>query len=203
MYSQSCLRFLKAESPNLERLHDALEKLSIQAHRAGAVLERVQQLFKQHDSVREEVDCNEMIKDVYKLAEIEAHIRHIVIALKQSKSLPPILCDPIQIQQVVLNLLRNGMESMRSTNFRNGNQIVLSTEKQGNGVKISVIDSGKGITNSAAKQLFQPFSSTKDTGMGLGLSISQSLVNAHNGELEYFNNAKTGATFYFTLPTSQ
>ena len=200
MYAQSGLRFLDKSNSKPERLRDALEKLSVQAHRAGSVIERVQQLSQQHESHSEEVDCNTLIKDVHKLAEVEAHIRDIVIKLKLSRLLPLVVCDPVQIQQVVLNLLRNGMESMKNAGCKNGNRIELRTSRTGFGVKISVIDSGNGISDEAAEQLYRPFSTTKDTGMGMGLSISRSIVRAHGGQLEFNNNTNGGVTFYFTLP---
>lgn len=202
MYAQSGLRFLNRDNPRPDRVRDAMEKLSIQTHRAGSVIERVQKLSRQHESQSEEVDCNALIRDVHKLAEVEAHIRDIVITLKLSRLLPMVVCDPIQIQQVVLNLLRNGMESMKSVDCRNGSQIILRTEPDSmhNGVKILITDSGSGISDEVAEQIYQPFSSTKNTGMGLGLSISRSIVRAHDGQLEFRNNANGGVTFYFTLP---
>lgn len=200
MYAQSGIKFLERGLVDPQKLRDALEKLTTQAHRAGTVIERVQQLSRQHESQSEEVDCNLLIREVHKLAEVEAHIRDIVIRLKLSHLLPTVFCDPVQIQQVVLNLLRNGMESMKSTGCRNGNRIVLQTNRTGIGVKVSIIDSGIGISEDIADQLYLPFSSTKDTGMGMGLSISRSIIRAHGGQLEFSNNVNSGATFYFTLP---
>lgn len=199
MYAQSGLQLLKRDNPKPKRLQDALEKISIQTHRAGSVIERVQQLSQQQ-SHSEEVNCNALIKEVHKLAEVEAHIRDIVITLKLPRLLPMVICDPVQIQQVVLNLLRNGMESMKSAGCENGNRIMLNTSCTESGVKVSVIDSGKGISAEVAEQLYRPFSTTKDTGMGMGLSISRSIVRAHGGQLEFKNNINGGVTFYFTLP---
>ena len=200
MYAKTGLRLLENNNPKFARLHDVLEKLNVQAHRAGSVIERVQQLSQQHESHNEEVDCNELITEVHKLAEVEAHIRDIVIKLKLSRLLPVVVCDPVQIQQVVLNLLRNGMESMKNVEYRNGNRIMLHTSRTGSGVKISVIDSGSGISDEIAELLYRPFSTTKDTGMGMGLSISRSIIRAHGGKLEFKNNSNGGVTFHFTLP---
>ncbi len=199
MYAQSGLRFLDSESPKIDRLYDVLEKLSTQAHRAGAVMERMQQLTKQHDSLYEDVECNTLICDVHKLAEVEAHLRNMVIYLELSAGLKQVLCDPVQIQQVILNLLRNGMEAMKSADCQNGSRIILRTEPSGTGVKISIIDSGTGISEEFSERLYMSFSSTKDSGMGMGLSISRSIINAHGGQLEYVNNESCGVTFFFTL----
>ena len=200
MYAKSALSFFDSKNSKPARLREALEKLNIQTHRAGSVIERVQQLSQQQESYSEKVDCNDLIREVYKLAEVEAHIRDIVIKLELSHLLPVVICDPVQIQQVVLNLLRNGMESMKNIGCCNGNCIALRTSRNGFGVKISVIDSGSGISEEIADQLYKPFSTTKDSGMGMGLSISRSIAKVHGGKLEFKNNTNGGVTFYFTLP---
>ena len=106
----------------------------------------------------------------------------------------------MQIQQVVLNLLRNGMEAMRSTECQHGNTIVLSVRLTGiDTIEIAVIDSGGGISDEVAKDIFTPFSTTKNSGMGLGLAISQSIVTVHGGSISFENNSAGGATFSFTL----
>jgi len=200
MYAQSGIRFLESGVPKPERLRDALEKLGQQAHRAGAIIERMQQLGKQHESQRESVDGNMLMKQVHYLAETEARIRDMEIKLDLCPKRRRIVGDPVQIQQVALNLLRNGMEAMESSGRNHGNQIVLRTECGDDGFKVIVIDSGIGVSRDVAERLFQPFSTTKKTGMGLGLSICQSIISAHGGRLGYVNNDCGGATFYFVLP---
>jgi C4-dicarboxylate-specific signal transduction histidine kinase len=108
--------------------------------------------------------------------------------------------DPIQLQQVALNLLRNGMESMASIDHRYGNQIVLRTQGDEEGVRISVVDRGSGVSAEAAEQLYKPFASTKEMGMGVGLSICKSIIHSHGGQLDFVNMDGHGATFFFTLP---
>jgi len=202
-YAQSALRFLNAENPKPERLHDALEKLITQAHRAGDVIERVQQLSRPHHAEHKIINCNEMIQDVSRLAEIDAHTRNMIIDLKLTGPLPAVMCDPVQIQQVILNLLRNGMEAMLDTTEKNGNRIIVTTGSVDCGVRISIIDSGSGIPADVARSLFGPFTSTKVKGMGMGLSISRSIIRAHSGQLEFKNNETCGACFYFTLPFAE
>ena len=204
MYAQSGIRFIDSESSKIDRVHDALNKISIQARRAGSVIEHIQQLTKQQDSRHKEIDSNHLIREVHKLAEVEANLRSMEIVLDlvpdSASSLKPVICDPIQIQQVILNLLRNGMESMESGDCKNGNQITLRTHYGDKGVKVSIADTGIGITKDFAERLFMPFSSTKDSGMGMGLSISSSIVKAHNDKLDFIHNEKAGVTFFFTLP---
>ena len=200
MYAQTGIRLIQNPEINKERLTEALDKLSHQAHRAGLVIERMQEMTRQRDSHQEVTNCAALVTEVHKLAEVEAHLRNFIIALRLGSELPSINCDPIQIQQVILNLLRNGMESMNTNHCKYGSKIILQIDATHPGVKISIIDSGLGISRQLAKQLYQPFISTKDSGMGLGLSISSSIIEAHGGKLEFVNNKTHGATFYFTLP---
>jgi len=117
--------------------------------------------------------------------------------------LPPVAVDAVQIQQVALNLLRNGMEAMRSVDCRDGNTITLQTSLCDDGdVKVAVIDKGCGVSEAGAKTLFTPFSTTKESGMGMGLAISHALVTAHGGYVDFLNNESGGATFFFTLPAA-
>ncbi len=203
MYAQSGIRFIDSETSKIDRVRDALNKISLQAHRAGDVIEHIQQLTKQQDSRHKETNCNHLIRDVHKLAEVEAHLRKMTICLELSPELKQVRCDPIQIQQVILNLLRNGMEAMEGVNFKNTNEIFVATYPTEKGVKISIIDSGMGITEEFAKRLYMPFSSTKESGMGMGLSISNSIIKAHSSKLDFANNEKAGVTFFFTLPYAE
>ncbi len=200
MYAQSCLRYLDAGNPKPDRLRDALEKLSQQAHRAGAVIEHMQQFARQKETDREQFNCNSLIRQVVSLADPDAVMRKIDIVLDLDEHPCLALGDRVQIEQVILNLLRNGMESMESVNCEHGNQIVLSTRYDSDTVTITVSDSGPGVSAKAAELLFQPFKSTKKMGMGIGLTICQSIVQAHGGELDFTNNKEHGATFRFTLP---
>jgi two-component system sensor kinase FixL len=203
MYAQAGLRFLQQPDSPPGRLQEVFNKLSAQAHRAGAVIERMQEMSKQRDSRREVTSCYTLIEDVYNLAEVEAQTRSFVIVLKHEQNLPKILCDSVQIQQVLLNLLRNGMQSMKTKGCRVGSKIIIQTDLTLAGVKVSIIDTGIGVSAELSNQLYQPFTSTKTAGMGLGLSISQSIITAHGGQLKYANNKAVGATFYFTLPSAE
>ncbi len=203
MYAQSSLRFLQRTQPDLQRLEDALDKLSQQAHRAGAVIERMQEMTQPHQSRQRSVDAGQLLHEIHDLAEVEAQIRNFIIVLRLDDDLPTVQCDPIQIQQVILNLLRNGMESMRANRCKPGSKIVLQARVSGNWLRVSIIDSGLGVARKLEKQLYQPFMSTKESGMGLGLSISRSIIAAHGGQLEFSNNKGVGATFFFELAVAR
>ena len=199
LYSITAKSLFEKDSPNIDRVADVLQKLTLQSHRAGAVLERMQKMTKHRESYQETVDCQLMMEEVHKLAEVEARLRNFTIALSIDDDLPKVHCDAIQIQQVILNLLRNGMEAVDLPNEK-GETITLKSTHSGGVVTISIIDGGSGISKSSAEQLYQPFRSSKQEGMGLGLSISKSIINAHGSELLFKNNVERGATFYFTLP---
>lgn len=202
LFSQGGKRLL--DTGKIDRLPDIFDKLSQHALRAGAIIERMQSMARESESVRKLADLNVLIEEVVKLAEADARMRDIEIEFVPSAVLPTVLVDEVQIQQVALNLLRNGMEAMRSTGCRDGNVITMQTMLRGDGdVEVTVVDSGSGVDNEIADKIFTPFSTTKDSGMGMGLSLSRTIIIAHGGELAFFNNESGGATFYFTLPVEQ
>lgn len=201
LFAQAGIRLLSVGKQ--DRLPEIFEKLSKHALRAGAVIERMQTMARRQEGVKEIVDCNVLVAEVAALAEAEASIRDMSIEVLTETELPAIEVDAVQIQQVALNLLRNGMEAMRSIDGRNGNAVRLQTKLLEDGdVQVAVIDRGCGVSDAVAKILFTPFSTTKESGMGMGLSISRAIITAHGGHLDFFNNEFGGATFFFTLPAA-
>lgn len=200
MRAQSGLRFLKNTEPNLLRVEEGLNMISSQAHRAGAVIQRIQLMARRQEyRRRESIDPSLLIREIHEFAQLEAQSRDFRIRLNLCSSPLNVFCDTVQIQQVVLNLLRNGMDSMSAANCQRNTEIVVQTECYQRTVKISVIDCGTGVSDELAEQLYEPFRSTKDFGMGIGLSISRSIITAHESKLSFSNNATSGATFFFTL----
>ncbi|WP_339673745.1 PAS domain S-box protein [Dasania marina] len=201
LFAQAGKRLYEAGSH--DRLPEIFDKLSQHAQRAGAIIERIQTMSRQQESKKEFADCNALVLDIAKLAEAEAGIRGISIEVEDDKNMLLVVVDTVQIQQVALNLLRNGMEAMRSNNYRNGNTIKIWTGYNNDGdIEVAVSDSGGGVSQRVAKNLFKPFSTTKQSGLGLGLSISRAIVVAHGGQLGFHNNEIGGATFSFTLPAA-
>lgn len=199
-YAQSGLRFMDPKNPKPGRLKEALSKLSDQARRAGTVVERIRELGRQETSDYQLVRADHLIEQIEDLAVIDAGSRGARIQLDLNGSLPPVWCDPIQIQQVILNLIRNAIDSMEDCKFCNGDEILLRTSIDEDGMTtIAVIDCGTGVSEEVATDLFRPFSTHKRSGLGLGLSISRSIMTAHGGQLDYYNNPTAGATFYLTL----
>jgi len=202
LFAQAGMR-LFGGGENLQRLPEIFEKLTQHAHRASAVIQRMQAMARRQESTKEVVDFNALADDVAKLAESEARIRDITVSVHTQENLPPVAVDTVQIQQVALNLLRNGMEAMQSVDSRKGDTISLQTKLRDNGdVELAVVDTGCGVSEEVAKVLFSPFSTTKESGMGMGLSICRAIITAHGGHIDFFNNDEGGATFFFTLPAA-
>ena len=188
------------DSGKFERMDEVCHKLNEHALRASEVVERMQTMARQGESVKNVVDCNELIETAVKLAESEARIYDIQIDFERGADLAPVSVDGVQIQQVALNLLRNGMEAMIATDNEE-RSIAIRTRGSDNGqIEVSVSDRGCGVPQDYVDKLFTPFSTTKTSGMGMGLSISQAIVRAHGGSIGFRNNDSGGTTFWFTLP---
>ncbi len=201
MYAQSGIKLLDREGADLAKLRTALEKLNTQSLRAGAIIERIQRFARAQDTQRELAQVSTLLTDLLKLAESDARLHDMEIQLELAQDLPQVLCDPIQVQQVALNLIRNAIDAMNEIHCRNGRTIIIRTEAvDPDTVKVSVADQGPGVAQNQTELLFTPFHTTKKEGMGMGLSICRSIIAGHGGELSFTNNAESGATFYFTLP---
>ena len=158
-------------------------------------------MTRQGDRPKYVIDCNILINEVTKLAESEARLRDIGIKVITCIEQTNVFVDLVQIQQVILNLLRNGMEAMQAVDCKNGAVIELKAKLcVENQIEISVVDTGGGLDKSIIEKLFKPFSSTKTNGTGIGLSISKTIVEEHGGHIHFTENKPVGSIFYFTLP---
>lgn len=201
LFSQAGKRLF--DNNDLEKIADIFDKLTLHSQRAGGIIQRMQSMATLEQNDRKATCPNALLTDIAKLAEIEARLRNITIKVAIDNNLPTLTVDIVQIQQVALNLLRNGMEAMHAIGCKHGNIITLSSYLTAEGlIEIAVYDLGCGVSTMAASNLFTPFVTTKKSGMGLGLSICKSIINAHGGHISYRNNPSHGATFYFTLPTN-
>ena len=199
MYAQASLKLLEREG-GTEKVKDALEKLNTQSLRAGAVIERIQRFARAQESSKELVDLNDLVTDLLKLADSDARMHDIELELALAANLPPLFADPVQIQQVILNLIRNGIDAMNEIGCRNGRTITLETRLDDNRLHLEVRDQGPGVAEDQSELVFTPFHTTKKEGMGMGLSICRSIISEHGGELRFKNNDQAGACFYFSLP---
>jgi signal transduction histidine kinase len=163
----------------------------------------LRKLYSKKDAQLEWVDLNEAAREVTSLSLTELNRSRVILRQELAESLPPVMADRIQLQQVILNLLRNASDAMSTVEDR-PRELVIRTEKDdGETVSLSVKDSGIGFSSQSAERLFEPFYTTKNDGIGIGLSISQSIIAAHHGRLWAKPNDGPGATFSFAIPCQQ
>lgn len=201
MYAQAGIKLIERGNTDLEKLQSALDKLNTQSLRAGAVIERIQRFARAQESQREIMDVNELVIDLVKLTESDAHLHDIELVLDLGEALPTRFGDPIQIQQVALNLIRNAIDAMNEIHCANGRSITIRTRLAPQDlIVVSVSDLGPGVAEEQADLVFTPFHTTKKDGMGMGLSICRSIIAEHGGSIDFYNNDDAGATFFFNLP---
>jgi hypothetical protein len=197
-HAYACREWLQSRPANLEKASSTAEKIVQESTRASAVVKRVRALFRKEAVLREATDINRLIRDLARLLRDEAIRRDMSIKLALAQDLPEIEVDPVQIQQVLLNLATNGMDAMIKAQAPR--QLTIRSEKvDGNAIRVSVEDRGSGIAGDIVGRIFEPFFSTKPEGVGMGLAICRSIVEAHDGQLSVSNSATGGAVFQFTL----
>jgi len=201
-YAQACQRLIRQPDHDIEDVLAALEQINAQALRAGEVIRRLRNFVKNREVKREPVNCSRLLEDLRTLAETDARLHNIRLRLDCEEPLPTVYADPIQLQQVILNLVRNAIDAM-SEAPEDRREVVLTTRMAADReVEITVTDQGTGLAPEATEHLFNPFFTTKSSGTGLGLAISRSIVRAHGGRLWHTPNDVCGARFHFTLPVS-
>jgi two-component system sensor kinase FixL len=200
-YTAACQRFLDRSGESTEDMRAALREIGGQAHRAGQIIQRMRNFTRSRESQRRLVELAPLIDEIRPLAELDAKAHQVRLTIEIDAGLPPVNADGVQIQQVVLNLLRNGVDAMADTPAA-GRDLMLRALSADNSVRVEISDRGHGVPEGARAQLFTPFFTTKPTGMGMGLAISRSIVAAHGGKLDCANNPGGGATFFFTLPSA-
>jgi two-component system sensor kinase FixL len=184
-------------------LHEGLAELAQQAERAGDVLDRLREFVRGGETRRLLTQAGPLIEAAVGLARPEAMHLDIGIEVRIDPGLPPVLADRVQIEQVVLNLLRNAMDAMEGADLIRRAIVVTARPKGKYAIDISVADSGPGVPDEITDTLFEPFVTTKPLGMGMGLSISRSIVESHGGRLRTARNVPGGAVFFFDLPTAE
>ena len=198
-YARGCSRRIESGDASTASLLPAINEIATQALRAGEILRRIRDFVRHGEQRREPVDVNELVREAARLADLEARQLGVTMRLELAASIPTVEADPIQVEQVVLNLVRNGFEAMRETDGRD-RVLSIRTVHEQDGVEVAVQDTGGGVPAGIADRLFDPFFTTKRDGLGLGLSISRSLIEANGGRLWASPNGTGGATFRFALP---
>src|SRR5437016_1753490 len=196
--AKTCLRWLGRDEPDVAEACEAASRLVKDVTRAADIIGRISSLFKKGGLQRELVDVNELIREMIVLLRSEASRYSISIRSELAENLPKVMADRVQLQQVFMNLMLNGIDAMKETT--GGRELTIKSEAGDGQLLISVRDTGVGLPPEQADQIFRTFFTTKDKGTGMGLPISRSIIESHGGRLWVTDNSGRGATFQFTLP---
>jgi C4-dicarboxylate-specific signal transduction histidine kinase len=199
--AEACLRWLAGSAPNIEKACEAAGRVVRDGKRAGEVIAQIRALCRKSGINKQRLDLNEAIEEIVALVQGEVRTKRVALHTDLATRLLPVLGDRVQLQQVVLNLIMNGIEAMSSVQDRPRELVIRTQEGEDDQVVVTVQDSGTGLDPKITEQLFDAFYTTKREGMGLGLSISRSIVQDHGGRLWATTNEGPGATFQFTLAT--
>jgi len=202
--AQAAQRFMSTDSPkNLEEVREILGDIVQDDKRAGEVIRRMRSLVKKEDLEAVPLDMAKTVREVVLLLHSDAVLRHVSVSLDAEPALPEVLGDRIQLQQVILNLLLNAFDAMKESHVSE-RSVLLKVGRDGEHMlKVTVSDEGHGLSDDSLDRVFEAFYTTKPSGLGMGLSISRSIVEAHRGRLWAENNRSRGATFCFTVPLAQ
>jgi PAS domain S-box-containing protein len=198
--AKTCLRWLGRDEPNVAEACEAASRLVKDVTRAADIIGRISSLFKKDALQPELVDVNELVREMIVLLRSEANRYSISIRTELDEDLPKVMADRVQLQQVFMNLMLNGIDAMKETS--GASELAIKSETDDGQLLISVSDTGVGLPPGKGDHIFQAFFTTKDNGTGMGLPISRSIIESHGGRLWFTSNSERGATFLFTLPTT-
>jgi len=198
--ADACIRLTESSKLDKETLNDTLEIISLQAKRAGAIIKQLRNFISKDMPEKGAANINDIIREVLVLIRPSLNEHSIILKLQLDDKIPAVLAQHIQIDQVILNLVKNAIEAM-TDNSVSIKTLIIQTECIDNGeIRVTIGDSGKGVDAEILKRLFTPFSTSKNNGMGLGLSISEGIINEHGGKLKLKSSSEQGSVFQFTLP---
>jgi len=198
--ANTCLRWLGRDEPEVAEAREAVSRIVKDVTRAADIISRISVLFKKEAPQREFVDVNELIREMIVLLRSEANRYSISVRTELAGGLPKVMADRVQLQQVFMNLMLNGIEAMKGTT--GGGELTIKSRAGDGQLLISVCDTGMGLPLEQAEQIFKAFFTTKDNGTGMGLPISRSIIESHGGRLWATGAPGSGATFQFTLPAT-
>jgi C4-dicarboxylate-specific signal transduction histidine kinase len=201
--ADACAMWLEMEPPNLEEARMAVDSIAREGTRASAVVRRIRAMFAKAAPETAGLSVNELIEEVCALVQVELAKNQVVLRTELSDRLPTVMADRVQLQQVLVNLVQNAIEAMSGIVDRPRALVIRSEMPSPGQLLVAVQDSGVGIDPAVQKRIFDAFFTTKAQGMGMGLSISQSIIEAHGGRLWASANGGPGTTFQFTLPIGQ
>jgi len=198
--AQAAQRFLASNPDDMDEVREILKDIVQEDSRASEVIRRIRALVRKEKLELVPLDLANIIRDVVLLVHSDVVMRNIHVSLEFDPAIPPVRCDKIELQQVVLNILLNAFDAMKDCPAHE-REVLVRVERDGAPrVKVAVRDRGTGLSADKLDKIFQPFYTTKREGLGMGLSISRSIIDAHGGCLWAENNPDGGATFYFTVP---
>jgi C4-dicarboxylate-specific signal transduction histidine kinase len=200
-YAQAGRRLVESGAADATEVLEVLERIGEEALRAGDIINRLRGMVRRRESHLVECDINSLLEEILPLVSVDARMNEIDLEFRLPADSSLVLADGVQIQQVVLNLIRNGIDAMADTPVPARTLEVDVTNKPDAEVEVRVADRGCGLPDATERTLFEPFFTTKKAGLGLGLSISKTIISAHGGRLSFSKNPKGGTIFYFTLPT--
>lgn len=198
--ASTCVRMLGRQPPNVEGARRTVQRTIRDGNRAAEVITRLRALFSKHDITIEPVDLNEATREVITLSFSRLKKSRVDLHLELDSGLQPVMGNRVQLQQVIMNLLRNASDAMTSVDGRPRELVIRTERDEGDGVRLSVRDAGVGFDPEIANKLFETFYTTKNDGMGVGLSVSRSIIERHDGRLWATRNDGPGATFSFSIP---
>ena len=199
-YVAAAIRLIDGPQPDLAHIRQALRLASNQTLRSGEIIRRLRAFVERGETARRPEQLDTLVEEASALALVGLGDRGVTVKFTRDPDLPPVVADRVQVQQVLLNLLRNAVEAMESSPVR---ELTLGTARWDSMVAVSVADTGSGIPPAIEAQLFQPFVTTKSAGMGIGLSVCRAIIEAHGGRLWVEPNPGGGSVFRFTLPVAQ
>jgi PAS domain S-box-containing protein len=200
--AQACLRGIRNGLLSASEIDEALKEVVSESLRAAEIIRRIRNFMTRREPQRSSVDINELVREVARLVGFDARRHKAKLRIELMEPLPRILVDRVQIQQVLVNLVRNAFDAMQETDEKQREAVIRTTTGDGN-ILVSVSDTGPGVLEETLSQMFDPYFSTKPNGVGMGLSISRSIVDWHGGRIQATSNPKQGLTFEFTIPVDE
>jgi C4-dicarboxylate-specific signal transduction histidine kinase len=201
-YAEGASIRLRDGNPDLQSLSLVVDRIASDAHRAGEIIRRLREFLRKREPDQSIIDINDLVREVALFVGTDMKRREVSLGMDLEQDLPPVSGDSIQIQQVLLNLVRNGCDAMMDIDPPRRNMLLRTRSIGGSNVEVEVVDSGHGLSGSERDQLFDAFFSTKHDGLGMGLAISRSIIESHGGAIGATSNLEGGATFFFSLPAT-
>jgi two-component system sensor kinase FixL len=200
-YAHACERLLARPGTDPNEVREALRQITVQTTRAADIIRRLRALAHARQTEHLPVEVNALVEELQELMRTDASLHGVELSLDLASGLPKVAADPGQLQQVVLNFVRNSLEALAAQPIGSPRVAISTSLVDGDGVELTVCDNGPGLAAEMTRRVFDPFFSTKENGTGLGLAISSTIARAHGGTVGYRANRPSGACFYIVLPT--